>query len=77
MKKKLEWILIFLAHILLLWWMLHLLNETGNLDTLPIAAHITGIALYGALLIRVSAWLGMKRYRKELQENNEGLAKRS
>lgn len=53
---KFQQLLIFIIHILLLYWILHLLSHAGELDTKAVILHFSGIGLYGALLIRGTAY---------------------
>ncbi|AYF45515.1 MULTISPECIES: hypothetical protein [unclassified Halobacteriovorax] len=57
LSYKLQFVVIFIIHIALLYWIYWLLQNTGALSTMKVMAHFTGIAIYGALLIRgCAAW---------------------
>ena len=77
MKKSLfyrfQQALIFVIHILLLWWIYWLLQNTGRLPTDHVLYHFTGIGIYGALLIRGCAAWAKYHHLKELklQEKEE------
>ncbi|MCO4793630.1 MAG: hypothetical protein KC493_07965 [Bacteriovoracaceae bacterium] len=43
------------------------LNESGKFTTTEVMLHFTGMAIYGASLIRGCAWWAKRRY---LKENN-------
>ncbi|MCB9061305.1 MAG: hypothetical protein H6622_07275 [Halobacteriovoraceae bacterium] len=54
---RLQQLLILIAHLLLLWWMIWLLEEGGTLKMTEVIIHFCGMALYGAILIRLcAAW---------------------
>ena len=59
-------VLILIAHLVLLRWILFTLSEGGVMDFYAIMAHFTGISLFGALLIRFSAYI----YRREYLRKN-------
>jgi apolipoprotein N-acyltransferase len=64
---RFEQVLIVVAHLLLLKWIFYALYEGGQLDTTKLLLHFLGMALYGAGLIRVCAWLAKRRF---LKQNN-------
>ena len=72
MKKSLfyrfQQVVIFVIHILLLWWIYWLLQNTGNLTTDMVLIHFTGIGTYGALLIYGCAKWAKYYHLKELRE---------
>lgn len=63
--NKLEWLLITIVHLILLYWIFHILENAGSWETKDIFLHFTGVSLYGACLIRFCAWLYMRKYKKE------------
>ncbi|MFG1494674.1 hypothetical protein ABMA75_13985 [Halobacteriovorax sp. ZH4_bin.1] len=76
---KIQFVVIFIIHIALLYWIYWLLQNTGVLSTVSVMLHFTGIALYGALLIRgCAAWAkwhhlnDIKKY-EEAQKNKKNL----
>ncbi|MBP9674154.1 MAG: hypothetical protein KBD63_03590 [Bacteriovoracaceae bacterium] len=71
-KKIMEWVekgLILIAHLLLLKWILYVLSEGGRLSLKTNLLHFTGMALFGAILIRGTSYLSMRRYKMEKQKN--------
>lgn len=62
-----EKIIIVVAHLALLKWIFFALYEGGTMDTTKMFFHFTGMAIYGALLIRGTAYLVQRRY---MRENN-------
>lgn len=63
-----EKVIIFLAHIALLYWILFALQNGGSFTTKTLLMHFVGMGVYGALLIRISAYLANRRYQKELKK---------
>ncbi|OIQ19842.1 MAG: hypothetical protein BM556_04990 [Bacteriovorax sp. MedPE-SWde] len=61
-------VIIFIIHILLLWWIYWLLQNTGNLTTEKVFIHFTGIGIYGALLIRGCAAWAKHHHLKEINK---------
>jgi sugar phosphate permease len=54
---KIQATFIFVIHIVLLYWIYWLLQNTGAMTTEKVMLHFTGIGIYGALLIRgCAAW---------------------
>ena len=72
MKKsvsyRIQQALIFIIHILLLWWIYWLLQNTGRLSTTHALYHFMGVAIYGALLIRGCAAWAKHHHEKELEQ---------
>lgn len=62
-------ILIFVAHIVLLKWILYTLHEGGILPFKTLLYHFLGISVYGAVLIRTCAWIYKRQYLKELAKS--------
>lgn len=69
--KWVENILIFLLHIFYLGWILFVLQESGTWEMKPIVLHFVGMAIYGGLLIRGSAYIIKRRHLIELEEVQE------
>lgn len=65
--KRSEQALIVILHLVLLKWIFYALYEAGSMTTKEITLHFLGLALFGAFLIRGTAFLVQKRY---LKENN-------
>lgn len=57
-------ILIFLAHLLLLKWIFYALYEGGTMSSLDLLFHFGGMAIFGAGLIRLSAFVAKRNYEK-------------
>lgn len=62
-SQRVQWVLIFLAHLILLYWMYYALTHGGDLSSFEMVLHFSGMALYGGLLIYISAMLGRRNYR--------------
>ena len=60
--------LIFLAHILLLGWILYTLYEGGRLGMTKVLLNFLGVGVFGALLIRISALVAKKNYQNSIHE---------
>ncbi len=69
---RIQQVLIFVIHIVLLAWIYWLLQNTGNLSTEKVLIHFTGIGTYGALLIRgCAAWAKYHHLKEINQQRNE------
>lgn len=60
--------LIFIAHILLLGWILYTLYEGGRLGMTKVLLNFMGVGVFGALLIRISALVAKKNYQNSIHE---------
>ena len=61
---SLFYVLIFFAHLLLLYWMIYVLKDAGNMSFNRVMFHFIGLALFGSGLIVTSA-LGIKHIQKK------------
>lgn len=68
-KERLMQAVIFIAHIVLLKWILYTLYEGGVLPFNTLMFHFVGISVYGALLIRICAFIYKRQYQKELEKH--------
>lgn len=68
---RIQQALIFIIHIVLLYWIYWLLQNTGNLSTTEVLSHFTGIGIYGALLIRGCAAWAKHHHLKEIKAENQ------
>ncbi len=57
-------IVIFIAHIALLYWMLYVLKNAGMMTFNVVMAHFVGLAIFGSSLIITTA-LGTKYFQKK------------
>lgn len=64
--KQFIWILALIAHLLLLYWIIFLLQEAKTMEVMLVAQHFFGISLAGALLIFILAKLTKWIHLKEL-----------
>lgn len=64
-------LVIFLAHIILLKWILYTLYEGGVLPFKTLLYHFLGISIYGAVLIRTCAYIYQRQYQKELKAHEQ------
>ena len=62
-------VMIFIAHIILLKWILYTLYEGGVLPFKTLLYHFLGISIYGAVLIRSCAFIYKRQYLKELKKS--------
>jgi len=65
---RLEQVLILVAHLALLKWILYVLYEGGTMSPTEILIHFVGMGAFGAALIRGTAYLGLRRHQKELNQ---------
>ncbi len=68
-SQRMLQIFIFVAHIVLLKWIIYTLYEGGVLPFKTLLYHFLGISVYGAVLIRFCAFVYKRQYMKELQRN--------
>jgi hypothetical protein len=61
---RLQQLFILLAHLLLLKWMFFTLSESGVLSMEKVLLHFTGMGLYGAALIRGTAFWARRHHLK-------------
>jgi len=66
-----EQVLIIVAHLALLRWILFALYEASTITPMRMLVHFVGMALYGAVLIRLCAYLAHKRYLKSITQEKE------
>ncbi len=63
-----EQVLIIVAHLALLRWILFTLYEASTITPMKMLFHFVGMALYGAVLIRLCAYLAHRRFIKNIDE---------
>lgn len=68
-KQRLMQFVILVAHLVLLKWILYTLYEGGVLPFQTLMYHFLGISIYGALLIRICAYIYKRQYQKELERD--------
>lgn len=68
--------LILLAHLILLKWILYTLGESGVMLTSHVLLHFLGMAIYGALLIRGTAYWAQYHHQKELRQYEQDSEKK-
>jgi hypothetical protein len=59
--------LVIVFHLILLGWMFYSLMDLGNKNTTEVFLHFLGMAIYGGLLIRLTAMWAKHHYEKEQQ----------
>jgi apolipoprotein N-acyltransferase len=69
LSQRMTQFFILIAHIILLKWILYTLYEGGVLPFSTLLYHFLGISLFGALLIRVCAYIYKREYLKELEKS--------
>ncbi len=62
---RFQQLIILLLHLFLLKWMFYTLSEAGTMSLGKVFAHFTGMALFGAFLIRGCAYWGRHHFLKE------------
>jgi apolipoprotein N-acyltransferase len=66
-----EQVLIIIAHLALLRWILFTLYEASTITPMKMLFHFVGMALYGAVLIRLCAYLAHRRFMNGAEKNTE------
>ena len=69
LSQRMTQFFILIAHIILLKWILYTLYEGGVLPFSTLLYHFLGISFFGALLIRVCAYIYKREYLKELEKS--------
>jgi len=67
--QRITQFIILVAHLVLLFWIIFTLYEGGILPFKTLLLHFLGISIYGALLIRICAYLYKRQYLKELEQS--------
>ena len=67
---RLQQIIILVAHLILLKWIFFVLYDGGTFSSTELLVHFSGMAIYGALLIRICAYLGKRQFNKELSHSS-------
>lgn len=67
---RFQQLVILILHLLLLYWITFVLNNTGNMEVSEVLYHFTGMSIAGALLIRGCAAWGKRLYEKEQNDSN-------
>ncbi len=65
---RLQQVIIFVLHLILLKWMFYTLSNSGLMATVDVFYHFIGMSIMGALLIRGSAWWARHHYIKEISK---------
>lgn len=69
---RLQQLLILILHLLLLYWILYALREAGSLPVEQVLFHFVGMSLFGALLIRGTAWWAHHHFVREVRKKRRG-----
>lgn len=69
---RLQQLIIFVLHLILLKWMYYTLSNSGRLTMTEVFYHFIGMSIMGALLIRGTAWWARHHYIKEIKNNPSG-----
>lgn len=64
---RLQQVIIFILHLILLAWMYYTLSNSGSLSTEEVFYHFIGMSIMGAVLIRGCAYWARYHYLKELK----------
>ena len=68
---RLQQLIIFVLHLILLKWMYYTLTNSGRLTMTEVFYHFIGMSIMGALLIRGTAWWARHHYIKEIKKDLE------
>jgi apolipoprotein N-acyltransferase len=68
---RLQQLVLFVLHLILLKWMFYALNETGSMSTVIVMMHFLGMSTYGALLIVTCAKWAKWHYEKEIIQDHD------
>lgn len=68
---RLQQLIIFVLHLILLKWMYYTLSNSGSLSTTDVFYHFIGMSIMGAVLIRGCAYWARYHYLKELKAKNK------
>lgn len=66
---RIQQVIIFVIHIVLLYWMYFTLANAGEMTMMEVILHFAGMSIYGALLIRGTAYWANYHYQKEKNKN--------
>lgn len=64
---RLQQVIIFVLHLILLKWMYYTLSNSGSLSSTDVFYHFMGMSIMGAVLIRGCAYWARYHYLKELK----------
>jgi hypothetical protein len=67
---RIQQLIIFLLHLVLLKWMYYTLTHSGSLAITEVFYHFIGMSIMGALLIRGSAYWARYHYVKEIKKQH-------
>lgn len=70
---RLQQVIIFVLHLILLGWMYYTLTNSGSMTTADVFYHFIGISIMGALLIRGTAWWARHHYIKEINKGQDNI----
>jgi len=68
MSYRIQQLIILILHLVLLYWIYYVLNNSGSMTTDIVLYHFLWMAIYGAILIRGCAAWGKYLYSKENKE---------
>jgi hypothetical protein len=68
---RIQQLIIFVLHLILLKWMYFTLTKSGILTMTEVFYHFIGMSIMGAVLIRGSAYWARYHYLKEIKNNAE------
>lgn len=68
---RLQQLIIFALHLVLLKWMFYTLSNSGSLTTTEVFYHFIGMSIMGALLIRGTAWWARHHYIKDISQKTD------
>lgn len=69
---RLQQLIIFVLHLILLKWMYFTLANSGRLTMNEVFYHFIGMSIMGALLIRGTAYWARHHYIKEIKKEGKG-----
>jgi apolipoprotein N-acyltransferase len=65
---RLQQLIIFVLHLILLKWMFYTLSNSGRLSMTAVFYHFIGMSIMGAVLIRGTAYWARHHYVKEIKK---------
>lgn len=63
--------LILILHLLLLWWMVYVLQNTGSMEMMEVIYHFLGMSALGAGLIYGCAQWAKYHHQKEIRQKED------
>ena len=68
---RLQQLFIGIIHLALLYWILFTLREAGRMPLMHVMYHFIGMSIYGALLIRGTAFWAKRHHLSQLRQKHQ------